>query len=99
MDCLSRTVKEEKDRRDKTIFEMWMACYTQEEIAKTVGLNQTVVSDITKGFMETVLENQNHKAAASHAVDFEIPLYNVWKQQEKRTNGPQQRHFRPLAGR
>ena len=26
---------------------------------------------------------ENAKAQANHAVDFEMPLYNVWKQQEK----------------
>ena len=26
---------------------------------------------------------ENEKAAASHATDFVVPLYNVWKQQEK----------------
>jgi hypothetical protein len=30
-----------------------------------------------------VLENQTAKAAASHAIDFDMPIYNVWKQQEK----------------
>jgi hypothetical protein len=25
--------QEQKDRRDRKIFEMWMACHTQEEIA------------------------------------------------------------------
>jgi hypothetical protein len=34
-----------------------------------------------------VLENQTAKAAASHVTDFEVPLYNVWKQQKK-TAGP-----------
>ena len=27
------------------------------------------------------------KAAASHATDFEPPIYNVWKQQEKTAGG------------
>ena len=27
--------------------------------------------------------SENHKAAAEHAIDFEPPLYNIWKQQEK----------------
>lgn len=30
-----------------------------------------------------VLENQSCKAAASHATDFDVPIYNVWKQQTK----------------
>lgn len=26
---------------------------------------------------------KSDKAAASHATDFEVPIYNIWKQQEK----------------
>jgi hypothetical protein len=26
---------------------------------------------------------ENEKAAASHAIDFDVPIYNVWKQQTK----------------
>jgi hypothetical protein len=33
--------------------------------------------------MVSVLENQNHKAAAEHATDFDPPIYNIWKQQTK----------------
>jgi hypothetical protein len=29
-----------KDRRDAKIFDMWMACHTQEEIAEAVGCDQ-----------------------------------------------------------
>jgi predicted transcriptional regulator len=74
---LARTVKEDKDRRNKKIFDMWLACYTQEDIAKAVACDQSVISDLMKGFMVSVLENQNHKAAASHAIDFDLPIYNV----------------------
>ena len=34
--------------------------------------------------------NKSDLAAASHATDFDVPLYNVWKQQEK-TGGS--KHF------
>jgi hypothetical protein len=34
-------------------------------------------------FGETVLQNQSAKLAAEHAIDFELPIYNIWKQQEK----------------
>jgi len=34
-----------------------------------------VVQAQTESFVETVLQNQNHKALASHAVDFDPPIY------------------------
>ena len=82
---LSRTVKEEKDRRDQRIFDLWLACRTQEEIAETVGCSRENVKVLVKEFQETFLPNQlkSHQAAAEHAADFEPPIYNVWKQQTK----------------
>jgi transposase len=41
---LARTVKENKEKRDRTIKDMWLACYTQEEIAETVGCDQATVT-------------------------------------------------------
>lgn len=34
-----------KERRDQRIFELWLACHTQEEIAEMVGCPITTVSD------------------------------------------------------
>lgn len=80
---LARTVKDQKDKRDKRIFDMWLACHTQEEIAEAVSSPRQTVTDILKGFAETVPENQTGKTLAAHAADFDPPLYNVWKRQEK----------------
>jgi len=46
-------------------------------------LTQPQVKTVCDGFIDSVFRNQTYKAAASHAVDFEVPIYNVWKQQEK----------------
>ncbi|QDU39694.1 DNA methylase [Maioricimonas rarisocia] len=82
-DWLSRTVKEEKDRRNRKIFDMWLACHTQQEIADAVGCPQQTVADQIRGFTDSVLQNRSGKAAAEHATGFEAPIYNIWKQQEK----------------
>jgi len=34
---------------------------------------------ITQDFYKIVSENQSVKAAASHATDFDLPLYNSWR--------------------
>lgn len=67
---------------------MWLACYTQEEIAEAVGLNTTDKSLRVSGNSAELPKNQ--KAAADHLTDFDVPLYNVWKF-KKRT--PDATHF------
>jgi hypothetical protein len=59
-----------------------MACHTQEEIAEACVISQSQLVEIIKN-IGTVLENQTDKAAASHAIDFDPPIYNISKQQEK----------------
>jgi len=80
---LSRVVKDNKDKRDRRILDLWLASHTQEEIATAVECDQKTVTNVANDFRKTVLENQIPKAAASHATDFNPPLYNIWKQQER----------------
>lgn len=84
-DWLSRTVKEEKDRRNQQIFDMWLACHTQGEIAgavdQPVGTIGRIIAD--DDFLHSVFRNQMKKAESEHASEFDPPIYNVWKQQEK----------------
>lgn len=84
-DWLSRTVKEEKDRRNQRVFDMWLACHTQEEIAlavnQPVGTVGRMLAD--EDFLHSVFQNQMKKVASEHATDFDSPIYNVWRQQEK----------------
>jgi hypothetical protein len=75
---------------------MWLACYTQEEIAEQVGWSQQEVSRFTRNGNVAVSSKSDDSttedtfkltkaqlAAAGHVADFEVPIYNVWKQQEK----------------
>ena len=82
-DWLSRIDKDSKEARKRRIVDMWMACHTQEEIASSLGITR----DEVRGSMEDIGEigkvAESPKAAAAHAVDFEPPIYNVWKQQTK----------------
>jgi hypothetical protein len=88
---------------NEQIRDLWMACYTQEEIAKAVNVGQPTVN----GFINSVSGNQNDKTsdndddgseeeigpakfrkiaaspAAQHQTEFDLPIYNVWKQQTK----------------
>ena len=41
---LSRRMKDMKAERDRQIAELWLACYTEEEIAEKVGVDQATVN-------------------------------------------------------
>lgn len=77
---LSRIDKDTKEARDKRIFDLWLACRTQEEIAERESCSVQVIKDVTD-FSEGMPKNL--QPSAQHHIDFDPPLYNVWKQQEK----------------
>jgi hypothetical protein len=87
---LARTVKDQKDRRDRKIVELWLTCHTLEEIAAAVDCTHPTVKAVAESFVDSVRENQNYKAAADHVVEYELSAYNIWKQQTK-SDGPS--HF------
>lgn len=81
-DWLSRMDKDAKEARDRRIFDLWLACWTQQEIADEVGVTQAeIAKSIPNG--DLAILNKSDRAAAEHATDFDPPLYNIWKQQEK----------------
>ena len=72
--------KDSKEARDKRIFDLWLACWTLEEIAADTGVTKETVSAICQ---KTAELPKSDKPAAEHATDFEVPIYNIWKQQTK----------------
>lgn len=77
---LSRIDKDSKAERDKRIADLWLACWTLDEIAADVGVVKATVSEVCSKIPE--LEKSN-KSRAEHATDFDPPIYNIWKQQTK----------------
>jgi hypothetical protein len=77
---LSRIDKDAKEARNRRIFELWLACYTQEEIAEHVESERSYEDHFLR---ESADLPDGAKPAASHLTDFDPPLYNVWKEQEK----------------
>jgi transposase len=75
---LSRTIKEEKEAKQKKAREMWLACATQEEVAEAVGVTVQTASNWSESFSNTCLEK-----VLEFPPGFEPPIYNVWKQQTK----------------
>jgi len=62
---------------------MWMACHGQEEIAERESIGQKTVDDVTKSLSGFGNLADSAKSLASHATDFDPPIYNIWKQQNK----------------
>lgn len=79
---LSRIDKDAKEERDKQIVALWLACYTQEEIAERVGCSLDVVMKFT---CQTAHLPSGREPSATHA-DLDPPLYNVWKFKSKSTD-------------
>ena len=69
----------------RRISDMWLACHTQEEIAEAEGISVQPVKEAIWDFSANLPENL--KPVASHLIDFDPPIYNVWKQQT-RYRGP-----------
>ena len=64
---------------------MWMACWTDAEIGKEVGLTERQVATLTEEMADLPKLPKPDQSAATHATDFKTPLYNIWKQQTKTT--------------
>lgn len=83
--------KQLREERKQRIFDMWLSCHTQEEIAEAVGIShgQTVIE--TKELSDSERLPNLTKVLSSYAdTDFIPPLYNVWTF-AKKTNGVE--HF------
>lgn len=75
---LSRTLKEEKERKQEKALAMWLACHTQEEIAEAVGVSQPTIKEWEAKFIELSPSDISINYAG-----FTPPIYNIWKQQTK----------------
>ena len=78
---LSRIDKDTKEALKSKIFDMWMACHTQQEIADEIGIPRTTVEDQVKAFDEN--RNLSKSVKVLFQDDFEHPFFNVWKVQDK----------------
>jgi len=77
---LSRIDKDSKEARNKRIFDLWLACYTQEEIAEKEDCPRTTVETV---LTEMEMLQKSSKPYADHLIGFEVPFYNVWKYRGK----------------
>lgn len=82
-DWLSRIDKDSKEARDKRIFDLWLACWTEREIAENTGASAGEVHKVCSEMADLPNLSKPDRSAAEHATDFEPPIYNIWKQQTK----------------
>jgi DNA modification methylase len=76
---LSRKDKDLKADRDREIAEMWLACYTEEEIAERVGLTQQAISAME--LQKSAIWQKFVIFSEYRDPDWKPPLYDVWKVQ------------------
>ena len=69
--------KQLREERNQKILDMWLACYSQEEIAEVVGVSHTTVSRAIESFVQNGQLSKMHKTFDTDP-DFTPPLYNVW---------------------
>ena len=80
---LSRSDKELTERLKRDAFNLWLGCSTQEEIAEAIGVPRQTVTRWIDDFAQTDHLSDLSKTLAAHMADFEKPIYNIWKQQDK----------------
>ena len=72
---LENVDKQLKEERKQKIRDMYLACYTQEEIAAKVGTSEQPVKDALSVFLE---ELPKYPKASFLDENWKPPLYNVW---------------------
>jgi len=83
---LSRKDKDLKEERNRRIFDMWLSCYTEDEIAEAVGCSVQPVKDVVQERDKNADLQKNLILATYQDPDWKPPLYDVWKAKEK-SNG------------
>ena len=79
---LSRRIKDLKAERDRQIAEMWLACYTEQEIAKAVGIAERTVPNSVESAKDATWQKLRI-FSEYHDPTWKPPLYDVWKVQNK----------------
>ena len=76
-----------KQQREK-VFSLWLQCWTQEQIAEAVGLDQSEVSrEIGEVCQLEAVPNNTKLAAMYQDADWQPPLFDVWTAASRWTVG------------
>jgi len=80
---LHRIDEDTKEAQQKEAFALWLACHTLQAISEALTIPVKTIHDWLGDLCDIGHLSESAQAIASHAVDFTIPLYNIWKQQGK----------------
>lgn len=78
---LARRIKDMKADRDQKIAEMWLACYTEQEIADAVGMPVGTIKGTQ--WLDLAIWQKRTIFSTYADPDWSPPLYDVWKVQTK----------------
>ena len=67
-----------KSEREETMLSMWLACYSQTDIAEEVGVHEDTVSEFLQKIRKTEELPKSEKSAISHDTEFNHQIYSVW---------------------
>ncbi len=73
---LSDVDKQLREERKQRIFDMWLACHTQEEIAEAIELPRQTLEGLLPKLEDFPNSAKVHSQFADE--DFTAPLFNVW---------------------
>lgn len=62
--------KDAKEARKQRIFDLWLAGWTQQEIADAVGVKQNTLNETFIEFGDIANFDKSQQSAADHATDF-----------------------------
>jgi hypothetical protein len=73
-DWLSRLEKDMKDAAKRDVFNLWLACHTQEEIAAAVGWPKPTINAWLHGMVENGKDTESDHTSAVDTDDSDSPL-------------------------
>jgi len=78
-----------REERDETIRAMWLACYTQQEIADEVGVSKMEISRTLELCNDLESFPKSYKPSALYQEpSWEPPLYDIWNQGVMKDKSP-----------
>lgn len=80
---ISRKSKDLKAERNRKIAGMWLACYTEEEIAAEVKVDQSTVNRQVQELCKSAIWQKRIIFSLYQDPNWKPPLYDVWKMQNK----------------
>jgi DNA modification methylase len=75
---LSNIDKQLREERKQKIFDMWLSCHTQEEIAEAVNVTPKTVDNELEVLVNLEKFPKLQKLSALHQDDFDPELYDIW---------------------